>query len=180
MNKHLNRTQWSIGAGLLGAVLLFGIGGVVVYGLEGEEIYQPDELYVEECGACHYAYPPGLLPASSWLGIMRGLEDHFEENAETDAETAAYVSEYLSENALKPGNPSGWSMLLRNMPGEPPLRITELPGFLQAHESELELLEGLDQTVGFFSPCEDCHRQADEGRLDKELLSRGYGPTSRD
>ncbi|MCH8173802.1 MAG: hypothetical protein IIC59_01325 [Proteobacteria bacterium] len=179
MDEHLNKTQRVIGSGLLGTVLLFGVGGIVVYGLEAEQAYQPDALYVEECGACHYAYPPGLLPAASWAGIMRGLEDHFEDNAETDDETAAYVSKYLAENALQMGRPSKWSMLLRNMPTEPPLRITDLPGFIQAHESELELLEGVDLSVGFFSPCEDCHRQADQGLFDKELLSKGYGPTSR-
>ena len=27
-------------------------------------------VYVEECGSCHMAYPPGLLPALSWQKIM--------------------------------------------------------------------------------------------------------------
>ena len=29
-------------------------------------------LYAEECGSCHFAYPPGLLPASSWQQVMTG------------------------------------------------------------------------------------------------------------
>lgn len=179
MDKHVSNTSGLLGTGLLAAILLFGVGGIVVFGLEADQEYQPDELYVDECGACHLAYPPGLLPASSWQGIMGGLEDHFEDNAETDEETAAYVSKYLADNALTPGEPSRWSMLLRNMPSEPPLRITELPGFRQAHESEMELLEGLNMGMEFFSPCQDCHREADQGLFDKELLSKGYGPTSR-
>jgi hypothetical protein len=179
MNETITKTQWSAGAIMLSAVLFFGIGGMVVYALEGEVVYQPDKLYVDECGACHYAYPPGLLPASSWIGIMQGLEDHFEENAETDEETASYISNYLTEHALRPGQNSKWSVLLRNIPSEPPLRITDLPGFFQAHESEMELIEGLDMGMDFFSPCEDCHRQADQGLFDKELLRGGYGPTSR-
>lgn len=175
----MNTTRWSIGSGLLTAVLLFGAGGVVIFALDEEEVYQADELYVEECGACHLAYAPGLLPARSWQRMMWGLENHFEENAETDEETAAYVSNYLEVNALKPSTPSKWSMLLRNMPNEPPMRVTDLPGFKQAHESELELLEGLTMGMEFFSPCQDCHRQADQGVFDKELLSKGYGPASR-
>ena len=177
MDTQLSQTQRSLGNGLLGAVLVFGIGGIVIYALEGEEDYQPDERYVEECGACHLAYAPGLLPVGSWQGIMQGLEEHFEDNAETDNETASYISNYLEENALRPGQPSKWSMLLRNIPTEAPLRITELPGFIQAHESEYELLEGIDLGVGFFSPCQDCHRQADQALFDKELISPGYGPT---
>ena len=179
MNMQAGKTQQSIGAIILSLILLFGAGGVLVYGLEEGEIYQPDELYVEECGACHYAYPAGMLPANSWTRIMSGLEDHFGDNAETDEETASYVSNYLVENALTPGQSSTWSGLLRNMPNEPPLRITELPGFIQMHEPELELIEGLDMGMEFFSPCEDCHRQAEQGLFDKELLSSGYGPAKR-
>ncbi len=26
--------------------------------------------YSEECGACHMAYPPGLLPSRAWTAIM--------------------------------------------------------------------------------------------------------------
>ena len=38
-------------------------------------------LYQEECGSCHMAYPPGLLPGRSWEKLMTGLADHFGENA---------------------------------------------------------------------------------------------------
>ena len=30
-----------------------------------------------ECGSCHAAYPPGLLPAPSWRAVMAGLDRHF-------------------------------------------------------------------------------------------------------
>jgi hypothetical protein len=36
---------------------------------------------LKECGECHMAYQPGLLPAASWNRIMDGLADHFGENA---------------------------------------------------------------------------------------------------
>lgn len=179
MDDQVSNTQSIIGTSLLAAILLFGIGGAVVYALEAEQAYQPDERYVEECGACHYAYPPGLLPASSWQKIMVSLDDHFEDNAETDSDTVAYITQYLVANALSEGDTSRLSVLLRNMPADPPLRITDLPGFRQAHETDLELAESLNMGMEFFSPCEDCHRQADEGIFDKELLPKGYGPAAR-
>lgn len=179
MDNQVSSAQSRIGIALLAAILLFGIGGAVVYALEAEEVYQPDERYVEECGACHYAYPPGLLPASSWQKIMAGLEDHFEDNAETDADTVNYITQYLVANALREGQASRLSVLLRNMPNDPPLRITDLPGFRQAHEPDLELAESLNMGMEFFSPCEDCHRQADKAIFDKELLPKGYGPAAR-
>ena len=42
-------------------------------------------VYKEECGSCHMAYPPGLLPARSWTKVMSGLDNHFGDNAELDA-----------------------------------------------------------------------------------------------
>jgi len=36
-------------------------------------------IYKEECGACHFAYQPELLPSGSWEKILAGLEDHFGE-----------------------------------------------------------------------------------------------------
>ena len=29
-------------------------------------VLPPNTAYQKECGACHYAFNPGLLPASSW------------------------------------------------------------------------------------------------------------------
>ena len=44
-------------------------------------------LYKQECGSCHFAYPPSFLPARSWEKIMKNLSDHFGENAEFLPET---------------------------------------------------------------------------------------------
>ena len=41
--------------------------------------------YEEECGSCHMAYPPGLLPGVSWQRLMAELDNHFGDNAEIDA-----------------------------------------------------------------------------------------------
>jgi len=177
MNADMNNTRWSIGSVLLGAVLVFGLYGIVINASEGEdELFETDALYIDECGACHLAYPPGLLPVQSWQGIMSGLEDHFGESAETDEETATHIADYLERVALQKGKPSPMSQMLRNMPDDPPLRITEFPAFITAHaEIPIQLqVEKLDE--GFLSPCADCHRQAASGRFDKELLHPGYGP----
>lgn len=177
MNADMNNTRWSIGSVLLGTVLVFGLYGIVINASEGEdELFETDALYIDECGACHLAYPPGLLPVQSWQGIMSGLEDHFGESAETDEETATHIANYLERVALQKGKPSPMSQMLRNMPDDPPLRITEFPAFITAHaEIPIQLqVEKLDE--GFLSPCADCHRQAASGRFDKELLHPGYGP----
>ncbi len=44
--------------------------------------------YKQECGSCHLAYPPGLLPASSWQRLMGDLPHHFGTDASLDAADA--------------------------------------------------------------------------------------------
>ena len=55
----------------------------------------------KECGECHMAFQPALLPAESWRGIMAGLADHFGEDASLEADLAAEIEAYLSANAAR-------------------------------------------------------------------------------
>ena len=48
--------------------------------------------FKEECGACHFAYQPELLPSGSWGKILSGLEDHFGEVIELDPESRKVIT----------------------------------------------------------------------------------------
>ena len=174
----MTRFQRWIGGTLLGAILLFGLAGIVTNVLAGEFRYITDDVYVEECGACHLAYPPPLLPEEAWTAVMAGLEDHFGESAELDPQATDHILAYLQAHALGKGEPSKMSKMMRNLPEQLPLRITEYPAFIDAHALVKEQL-GIDSfDEGFLSPCADCHRQASAAIFDKELLHPGYGPSS--
>ena len=174
----MNSVQRTIGSLLLASVLLFGMTGVVVNALEGQPaLFEQDEVYIEECGACHLAYAPDLLPVTSWQRVMAGLEDHFGESAELDSSSADHISSYLASNGLTRGNPSRMSRLLRGLPEPPPLRITELPSFVNMHYLVARQLKVEALREGFLSPCADCHREAELGIYDKERLHPGYGPS---
>ena len=56
-------------------------------------------LYAQECGACHFAYQPGLLPARSWEQLMGGLDSHFGDNAELLPADRKAITDYLTANA---------------------------------------------------------------------------------
>lgn len=173
----MNTMQKTIGKLMLGGVLVFGFYGVLVNAVEGKPaLYPQDEVYMEECGACHLAYAPDLLPVESWQRVLAGLEDHFGENAEVDPETLAHLSGYLEEQGLSRGRPSPMSRLLRGLPAEPPIRITELPSFVNMHFLVAQQLEVGELREGFLSPCADCHRDAELGIYDKDRLHPGYGP----
>lgn len=136
-----------------------------------------DLLYVEECGACHFAYPPGLLPARSWERVMTGLSDHFGDNAELPAETAGKIRTYLAANAADraPNRRGAW--LLRGLgPNDAPLRITELPAFRGEHREIPARLVADNEDVGSLSRCEACHTRAAKGYYnDHDVRIPGYG-----
>ena len=176
--NHPNTNLLRTGILLLVGILLFGIYGVVAHGLEGKPEYETNQDYIEECGACHLAYAPDLLPVESWQQIMLGLEDHFGDNAELDQETSDILQTYLETHGLSRGRASKMSRLLRGVPSPPPMRITELPAFLNMHYSVPQQLGVTDLKEGYLSPCADCHRQAAEGNYDAERLHPGYGPAN--
>ncbi len=140
--------------------------------------YVRNATYIEECGGCHLAFPPQLLPKAGWKVVMQDLSDHFDEDATLDEVTSEEIRQYLDSNALGVAPRSRMSEMMSSVPTALPKRITEYPAFIEAHAVIKEQLgvERFDE--GFLSPCADCHRQAASALFDKELLHPGYGPSA--
>jgi len=133
--------------------------------------------YAAECGGCHFAYPPGLLPARSWRALLAGLDDHFGENAELPADTLAQLTEYVTRNAAD--NSSAWISkgVARSVPeGQAPLRISEL-AYIQRKHDELPMRLVRDNPeVGGPGNCSACHTRAEAGVFDEHSVRiPGYG-----
>lgn len=122
-----------------------------------------DPVVREECGSCHLAFPPAMLPASSWSAIMSGLKNHFGDDASVDAATGALITRYLSENAADRGGQRYGSKLTRGVaPPSPLLRITELPGWIKKHR-EVSAERWKRKDVGSKANCAACHTDAQRG-----------------
>ena len=106
-----------------------------------------------ECGSCHVAYPPRMLPAHSWRTIIDGLERHFGTDASIDAETAASIRSFLEAHAGGDRSDSA---------GTPILRITESARFLRKHE-RIPAATWRSDKVGNATNCGACHLGADRG-----------------
>jgi hypothetical protein len=115
----------------------------------------PEALYGRECGACHMAYPPQLLPARSWRALMAGLDRHFGENAALDPGTAKSIAGYL---AAKAAGVAGWGgPVLEGLgPEDVPLRITDTP-FWKYRHAEIDPARFSSPTVKSKSNCLACH-----------------------
>jgi len=132
----------------------------------------PNPLYIDECGSCHMAYPPQLLPSASWRKIMQGLDDHFGENAEVDASARKVLDTYLVETS----GSSAYHKLFRNLGDQTPLRITELPYFVHEHDEIPSRFIQANDKVSALSQCNACHQNAERGQFDEDdVIIPGVG-----
>lgn len=106
----------------------------------------------KECGECHMAFQPALLPAESWRKIMADLADHFGEDASLDATLAAEIEAYLVGNA---GRGEGTK-----------LRITEQRWFRHEHDFPDRVWQRPE--VRSRANCEACHRDAARGSYEDD------------
>lgn len=127
----------------------------------------------EECGSCHFAYQPGLLPTQSWEKLLdeKALADHFGENAELDADTLKEVRAFALENAAD----KSWYKRARKIAkatenGEAPLRITEVRYIKRKHHEIPEKMIKGNKDVKSLSYCDACHTQAKKGVFDEDTV----------
>ena len=113
--------------------------------------------YQAECAACHVAYPPTLLPASSWRRLMAGLPRHFGVDASVDAATLRQLSSWLEAHAGTADRGAG---------APPEDRITRSGWFVREHD-ELPPSVWRRPSVGSLSNCVACHARADQGVFDE-------------
>ena len=131
----------------------------------GGNYYTPvnDAVVKAECGSCHLAFSPAMLPASSWKRMMGELPNHFGEDASVDAATAATIEAYLTANAADTGGRTFSRKLLRGVSAaSAPQRITELPKWISEHR-EVSPREWTSKDVRSKSNCVACHRDAERG-----------------
>ena len=116
--------------------------------------------YVEECGACHVAFPPSMLPGASWARTMAGLSKHFGVDASLDAATMQRIDGYLRAEA-------GTGRRAREAPPED--RITRAGWFVREHRS-IDAATWASPAVKQASNCAACHPGAARGDYDDDRV----------
>jgi len=129
--------------------------------------------YQKECGDCHLAYQPGLLPSKSWAKLLtpEALEDHFGDNAELDPATLTTIYDYAMENAAdKSFYKRSRKIAVATEAGEPPLRIIEVRYIKRKHKDIPEEMVKGNKDVKSLSQCNRCHTQAEKGIYDEDTV----------
>jgi hypothetical protein len=127
------------------------------------------KVYVQECAACHVAYPPGMLPASSWGRLMGGLDKHFGTDASLDVQDVQRLGQWLQSNAdgrRKAGAAA------------PEDRITRTAWFEREHR-HIEVATWRLPSVRSAANCTACHTGADKGRYSEHALRMPEGLSAR-
>ena len=118
--------------------------------------------YKEECGGCHFAYQPELLPSASWMKILRNLDDHFGESIELDEDSKRVISDYLKSNSAEYSSAKRAVKIMRSLGNQVPLRITDVPYIREKHhEISPNVLKR--ESIGSLSNCIACHTTAEKG-----------------
>lgn len=132
-----------------------------------------NKQYKDECGSCHFAYQPGLLPAKSWEKLLneKALAEHFGENAELDKDTLKVIYDYAIANAAdKSYHKRSRKIAIATENIEAPLRIIEVRYIKRKHHEIPEKMIKGNKDVKSLSYCDACHTQAAKGVFDADTV----------
>lgn len=142
------------------AVLTLALGlafGSVVDAATGDGT-APTQVYADECGACHVAYPARLLRPIDWSAILVNLDRHYGTDAALDAPSLARVATALGVALPATG--------AARTPADALPRITRQSWFVREHDAARLARHG--RTADRLSQCDTCHAGAVQGRFEDD------------
>jgi cytochrome b len=129
-----------------------------------------DPKWREECGSCHLAFHPNLLPARSWAKLMAEQASHFGADLALDPNTSAALLAFMVNNAAE-RSPTEAAFRINSSirPESTPIRITETPYWVEKHsaiaESDWRLTAVKSKTN-----CAACHQDAEAGTFEDAAM----------
>lgn len=120
--------MWSKLISLLSVIVLFPI--VALSGDHNERKTLPkvtNEVYKANCGSCHFAYQPGLLPAQSWQKIIDTPGGHAGGDLSLDNKAKAEIRKYLTRNSANNTESKRSRKILASIGSGVPTKISEVP-----------------------------------------------------
>jgi hypothetical protein len=119
-----------------------------------------NRTYATECGACHFAYQPELLPSGSWRKILADLEHHFGEEVIIGTDSKNEINRYLLSNSAETSSAKLAVKIMKDLGDRTPLRITDIVYIRKKHHEILPRILKQEVGVGSLSNCQACHRTA--------------------
>lgn len=123
-----------------------------------------------ECGGCHLAFHPTLLPARSWKVLLDGQANHFGDDLALDPATVAELREFARRNLVESALTEAAWKINRSIPArEAPLRITETGYWKRKHRG---IADNLWQAPAVRSKanCAACHLDTERGTFEDAAM----------
>jgi mono/diheme cytochrome c family protein len=117
-----------------------------------DNLWQPAQTnatWQTECGACHMAFPPGMLSVDDWLDLLTQLEHHFGADANLEPKAKAEIADYFKQ--------FGARSTVFGSRNEVP-RITTSDRFIARHRSAQRLWQ--KGQIKSLADCAACHKEA--------------------
>jgi len=126
--------------------------------------------YKRNCGGCHFAYPPDLLPSRSWRNLIAGLGNHFGEVVALDPDSKKIVAEHLTLNAAEYSRAKHSKKIMESIGDQNPIRVTAI-SYIQHKHRKISALVFARKSIGSLSNCPSCHITAENGTYgDDEVI----------
>ena len=118
------------------------------------------QAYKNECASCHIAYPPAMLPSSSWQRIMDNLGRHYGADASLDVTTERHISNWLR------GQSGTYKQVEATSPGD---RLTTTKWFEKKHR-KIQDTVWARKSINGKAQCQACHQDAIIGNFEDERV----------
>jgi cytochrome b len=173
------RPRWGVAALMLTLILAFG-GWWFFYAVdarldqargekEGAHVkfigakLADNPVWRDECGSCHLAFHPNLLPSRSWKSIMAGQAQHFGSDLALDAAANATLLAFAMANSADSQKTEASYKIMRSLKTtDTPLRITETPYWVKKHHN-ITPAQWQSTAIKSKANCGACHLDAEEG-----------------
>ena len=151
--KHLIKPAWLCAIGLSAAAAQAQVSVPI-------PAFTP---YAQQCNVCHFAYPPGMLPAGSWKKLLDDMPQHFTGQVMINVDTQNEISQWLQANAGT----------FAQVAEEPPQnRITQSVWWKKIHLNNAKIPAAVwkKPTVSKGSSCVTCHQTAAKGEYNAKTV----------
>lgn len=124
----------------------------------------------EECGSCHQAFHPSLLPARSWKKMMAEQDKHFGVDLALDEPARDALLAFMADNAAERHATEAAFKINRSIkPENAPQRITETPYWVMKHRDIAKSDWHLPQVKSPVN-CAACHQDAEAGTFEDAAM----------
>lgn len=158
MTNERKRLLFDLTAWITAPLLVFSLLAVEAEA-KSRDFTADNAAWRAECGSCHVAYPPALLPVAEWRQLMGSLDRHFGVDASVDTKTVTEIDAFLAASAGR-----GEGRVAEALP-----RITTTRWFRHQHD-EISAAVFRSSSVKTAANCAACHPGAAAGNFNEHAV----------